>query len=143
MTRRVALPEQYLAGLRVLVTSIPEGRVIAYSDAATVIGYGSGRHSAAALSAGLLEGTPWWRVIRTDGTITGDLAGTAARHWHEEGTPLKTVSKRGARGEQSGGSCVRVDMRFARWSPPDDVLRAVDAAIDDAAPLECPPLMVN
>ncbi|GAA1352457.1 MGMT family protein [Falsarthrobacter nasiphocae] len=117
---RPSLPPDYVAGLRVLIESIPPGRVIAYSDAAEAIGYGSGRHSAAALAGGLVPGVPWWRVIRADGSIVERLAPEAWRRWAEEGTPLMPDGK-------------RVRMALARWRADDDVLRAVDAAIEAAS----------
>lgn len=119
VARRVSFPPEFVAGLRALISEIPPGRVIAYSDAAAAIGYGTGRHSAAALSAGLLGDCPWWRVIRADGTLVADLLPAARIRWEAEGTPLASRD--------------RVNMDSARWRPAPDVLERVDRVIDDAA----------
>jgi hypothetical protein len=48
--------------------------------------------------------TPWWRIIRADGTLPPILAEQGLAAWITENTPLKGQ---------------RVDMSHARWQPDD------------------------
>lgn len=80
---------------------IPSGRVLSYGDIAELLGSGGARQVGKAMAQPGVE-RPWWRVIRSDGTITEALSEQAAQRWVEEQTPR--------RGD-------RVDMSRARWQP--------------------------
>ena len=52
------------------VYAIPYGQVMGYKDVACKIGYPTyARHVGFVLSATFDEDVPWWRVIRSDGSI--------------------------------------------------------------------------
>ena len=52
------------------VEDIPYGKVMGYKDVACKIGYPNhARHVGFVLSATFEEDLPWWRVIRSDGSI--------------------------------------------------------------------------
>ena len=91
-----------------VLADVPAGRVCSYGDIAAVIGSGP-RQVAAAMASGAVVG-PWWRVIRSDGTLPPALWERALGHYRTEGTPLRT-----ARGERVETA---VDMAQARWSFP-------------------------
>jgi alkylated DNA nucleotide flippase Atl1 len=93
-------PTEYAERVLDVVEKIPPGRVMAYGDIAEYLGEGGPRQvgRVMALWGGAV---PWWRVIRSDGSLPTCHAQNARSHYLAEGTPL--------RGE-------RVDMRLARWS---------------------------
>lgn len=92
-------PTEFAERVLDLVEKIPPGRVMAYGDIAEYLGEGGPRQvgRVMALWGGAV---PWWRVIRSDGSLPACHARSARPHYLAEGTPL--------RGE-------RVDMRRARW----------------------------
>jgi alkylated DNA nucleotide flippase Atl1 len=92
-------PTEFAERVLDVVERIPPGRVMAYGDIAEYLGEGGPRQvgRVMALWGGAV---PWWRVIRSDGSLPPSHANRAHRYYAEEGTPL--------RGE-------RVDMRLARW----------------------------
>ena len=57
------------------------------------------------------DGTPWWRIVRADGTLPASLSVRAAPHYRAEGTPLK-----GAAGPDDAAG-PRVDLAAALWAP--------------------------
>lgn len=92
---------EYAEAVHGLARAIPSGRVLSYGDVAELLGSGGPRQVGRAMQQGP-DGTPWWRVIRADGGMTGFLAAEAADHWELEQTPMR-------RG--------KVDMARARWHP--------------------------
>lgn len=52
---------------------------------------------------------PWWRVVRSDGTLLPAHELRALDHYRAEGTPLREASHR------AEGHIPRIDMRRARW----------------------------
>ena len=103
--------------LAALARRIPAGRAVSYGGLAAVLGAGGPRQAGRAM-AEADPGTPWWRVVRADGSLPAHLAHRAARRWADEGTPVRA------------GAVPRVDLSRARWEP-DDADRA--AAEDLAA----------
>jgi alkylated DNA nucleotide flippase Atl1 len=87
-----------------LVTTIPEGRVLAYGDIAKRLG-GMGARTVGTVMSRYGSDVPWWRVIRSDGRPPQGLEDEAVEHWRAEGTPM-------VRGLVDGG---RADMGRARW----------------------------
>lgn len=92
-----------------VVHSIPAGRVLGYKDVGVILGHpGRARHVGFALSA-LPPGhqTPWWRVLRSDGTIAmqGDPDRGPEQHDRltAEGVAISAAG--------------RVSMRTYRWDP--------------------------
>ena len=96
-----ALPTPFAEEVLDLVAEIPAGRVMAYSDVASVLGRGGARQVGQAL-ARFGSGAPWWRVLRADGSC-------ADIHRDEQ------VSRLRADGVRFSGT--RVDMDSARWRP--------------------------
>jgi methylated-DNA-protein-cysteine methyltransferase related protein len=100
---------------------VPPGRAISYGGLAGVLGAGGPRQAGRAMS-GAPEGTPWWRIVRADGTLPVSLSARTAPHYRAEGTPLKVTAGTDA------GAPVRVDLALARWAP-DAAARSVLARL--------------
>lgn len=103
-------PSPYAEAVLDLVDQIPPGRVLAYGDVAALLGAGGPRQVAAVMSH-YGSGVPWWRVVRADGSPAPLVAVEALARLRSEGTPLV--------GGQLAGA--RVDIRQARWQPPETV----------------------
>ncbi|MFN0061437.1 MAG: MGMT family protein [Myxococcaceae bacterium] len=79
-----------------IVRGIPRGQVMSYGSVAARAGrWGGARHVAKSLRR--LPGTPWWRVIRSDGTLAQAVALEQASRLRREG-----LTVRGRRVEPSG-----------------------------------------
>ena len=91
-----------------LTSQIPHGKVLGYGHVAALIGKPRhARHVGNALKAlPLHSNVPWWRVIRSDGTIAmqGDILRGPLQIKH---LSAELVSFRGE----------KVDMKKARWIP--------------------------
>ena len=91
-----------------LVRLIPTGKVLGYGHVATLLGYPRrARHVGFALGA-LLPATdvPWWRVIRSDGSIA------------MQGDPLRgPVQQHKLRAEGVSFRGQKVNMKRCRWEP--------------------------
>ena len=74
---------------------------MSYGDIAEYVGAGGPRQVGRVMSE-YGGGVPWWRVIRTDGSLPACHEGEGLERLRSEGTPMRP-----------GG--VRVDMRQARW----------------------------
>ncbi|MFD4373509.1 MGMT family protein [Streptomyces sp. NPDC058486] len=87
---------------------IPPGRVMTYGDVAEWLGEGGPRQVGRVMS--LYGGSaPWWRVVRSDGTLLPGHELRALGHYRDEGTPLRQ------RGPAADGHVPKIDMRRARW----------------------------
>lgn len=93
-----------------VVAMIPPGRVLAYGDVAELLGSGGPRQVGQSMGRGGAD-VPWWRVIRSNGTLPEALQPLAARHWDAESTPR-------------AGSGVR--MMRARWQPTEEDHTRID-----------------
>ncbi|GGT39760.1 MGMT family protein [Streptomyces purpureus] len=104
------LPElpEYAERVLEVTEHIPPGRVMTYGDVAEWLGEGGPRQVGRVMA---LYGSavPWWRVVRSDGTLLPGHEVRALSHYRAEGTPLREAA-RGARGHVP-----RLDMRRARW----------------------------
>ncbi|GAA2974210.1 MULTISPECIES: MGMT family protein [Streptomyces] len=87
---------------------IPPGRVMTYGDVAEWLGEGGPRQVGRVMA---LYGAaaPWWRVVRSDGTLLPGHELRALDHYRDEGTPLREAS------QGADGHLPRLDMRRARW----------------------------
>lgn len=65
--------------------AVPAGRVTSYGKVAALLGLTSPRRPAAAMTRAP-DGLPWWRMVRSDGTLPAALRLRAEPHWDEEGT---------------------------------------------------------
>lgn len=101
-------PTEYAERVLDTVDLIPSGRVMTYGDVAEYLGEGGPRQvgRVMALYGG---GVPWWRVVRSDGTLLPGHELSALAAYRAEGTPLRE------RGPAAEGHIPRVDMRRARW----------------------------
>ncbi|QIK67415.1 MGMT family protein [Nocardioides sp. HDW12B] len=98
--------EQYVEAVLALVEQVPPGRVTTYGAVADALGRDLGRggpRQVGSVMATWGGGVPWWRVIRSDGTVPAHLGPEALQCWWSEGTPLRP----------SG----RVDLAAAFWAP--------------------------
>jgi alkylated DNA nucleotide flippase Atl1 len=101
------LPE-YAERVLEVAEHIPPGRVMTYGDVAEWLGEGGPRQVGRVMA--LYGGSvPWWRVVRSDGTLLSGHEPRALQHYRTEGTPLRQAPP-GAEGHVP-----RLDMRRARW----------------------------
>jgi methylated-DNA-protein-cysteine methyltransferase-like protein len=71
-----------------VVRAIPKGRVLSYGAVAARAGrWGGARHVAKSLRR--LKGVPWWRVIRSDGTLAAAVALEQGRRLRAEGIDVR------------------------------------------------------
>lgn len=92
---------QYTEAVHRVACTIPAGAVLTYGDIAELLGSGGPRQVGAAMAHS--EGDlPWWRVLRANGTLPGELQERARQQWIEESMPMR-------RG--------RVHVAAARWQP--------------------------
>lgn len=117
MTKPPELPP-YVDRVFAVVDRIPPGRVMAYGDIAEWLGEG-GPRQVGTVMAKYGGGSPWWRVVRSDGGFLPGHEREALANYREEATPLK---RDGA----------RVDMVRARWWPEGD--RPTGAGAMDEVP---------
>ena len=71
MQRRAPRPDSLFARVHVVVRRIPRGRVTTYGDIARLVGLRNGARTVGWALHALPtdEAAPWWRVIRSDGTV--------------------------------------------------------------------------
>ncbi|HJX77718.1 MGMT family protein [Glutamicibacter sp.] len=94
---------EYAEAVHRLAALIPPGAVLSYGDVAELLGSGGPRQAGKAMASSP-SATPWWRIIRADGTLPPVLAEQGNTAWITECTPRKGQ---------------RVDMSRARWQPDD------------------------
>jgi alkylated DNA nucleotide flippase Atl1 len=96
--------DEYVEAVLTCVEEVPRGRVTTYGAIAEAVGrFGPRRVGNVMATHG--GGVPWWRVVRSDGTLPSSHAETAHAHYLAEGTPLRS----------SG----RIDMAEAFWERED------------------------
>lgn len=69
------------------VRQIPKGKTGSYSLIALLAGK-PGRARAVVRSLHALEGVPWWRVIKSDGTVAKEIAASQALKLRREGVEV-------------------------------------------------------
>jgi len=71
MRRQTPRPDSLFARVHAVIRRIPRGRVTTYGDVAHLVGLRNGARTVgwALHSLPTAEAAPWWRVIRSDGTI--------------------------------------------------------------------------
>ncbi|PTL78676.1 MGMT family protein [Vitiosangium sp. GDMCC 1.1324] len=81
-------PLPFPEAVRRAVRAIPRGEVRSYAQVALYAGRpGAARGVGRELKT--LQNVPWWRVIRSDGTLAPGIAVEQARRLKAEGVPLK------------------------------------------------------
>jgi alkylated DNA nucleotide flippase Atl1 len=93
---------EYVEAVLLVVEQVPRGRVTSYGAIADRVGVGGPRRVGRVLSQ-FGGPVPWWRVVRSDGSLPPSHDDEARAHYLDEGTPLRP----------SG----RVDMPRAYWQP--------------------------
>ncbi|RCW42831.1 O(6)-alkylguanine repair protein YbaZ [Halopolyspora algeriensis] len=93
------MDEQTLEQVRSVVASIPPGRVLGYGDVAELAGLRSARLVGRILAEDGAD-LPWYRVLRSDGTVAEHIRHRQLEHLRAEGV----LADNG-----------RVDMRRYRW----------------------------
>jgi alkylated DNA nucleotide flippase Atl1 len=99
--------DDYVEQVLSLVEQVPSGRVTTYGLIAEALHRTLGRggpRQVGAVMATYGGPVPWWRVVRSDGTLPPSHQDEARQTYLEEGTPLRP----------SGN----VDLRQAFWRPP-------------------------
>jgi alkylated DNA nucleotide flippase Atl1 len=117
--------EEYVEQVLSLVEQVPAGRVTTYGLVAealhATLGRGGPRQVGAVL-ASYGGPVPWWRVVRSDGSLPDSHLTDALQEYLAEGTPLR----------RSGS----VDLRAAVWCPDEDCGRTggeLAVPVDDVA----------
>ena len=83
----------WLQAVERAVRAIPKGQTASYARVALMSGKpGAARAVVQALHR--LEGIPWWRVLRSDGTLAPQVAIEQARKLTREGVSLSPVGER-------------------------------------------------
>ena len=85
-------PEEYTELVLRCAESVPPGRVTTYGAIAVAVGDvvgGGGPRQVGNVMARHGGPVPWWRVVRSDGTLPSSHQGEALARYREEGTPLK------------------------------------------------------
>lgn len=83
----------WLDAVRAAVRAIPRGQTASYAQVALRAGRpGAARAVARALR--LIEGVPWWRVVRSDGTLAPAVAAEQQRRLAREGVRRRAGAAR-------------------------------------------------
>ena len=85
-------PDEYVELVLICVEQIPRGRVSTYGAIAEVVGQvagGGGPRQVGSIMASHGGPVPWWRVVRSDGSLPASHQDEARQAYLEEGTPLR------------------------------------------------------
>lgn len=97
-----------------VLEAVPPGSVTSYGRVAALLGLATPRRPAAAMRR-CPDSLPWWRMVRSDGSLPAALAARAAPEWAREGT-----TNDGARAHRS-----------AFWAPSQTELGALFARLSE------------
>jgi methylated-DNA-protein-cysteine methyltransferase-like protein len=78
----------WLRSVERAVKAIPKGQTVSYGQVAMLAGRAGGAR-AVVRALHLLEGVPWWRVIRSDGSIAAPVRAEQSRKLRAEGVDVK------------------------------------------------------
>ena len=84
--------EEYAEAVLRVVERVPRGRVTTYGAVADAVGaqlHRGGPRLVGNVMARHGAGVPWWRVVRSDGSLPPSHEGEARQAYLEEGTPLR------------------------------------------------------
>ncbi len=100
--------DEYVERVLAMVERVPAGRVTTYGLIAEAVGCGGPRQVGRVMAR---HGgpTPWWRVVRADGSLPRSHRLEAFSRYREESTAL--------RGDIFDASTLRVDLGAALWDP--------------------------
>jgi methylated-DNA-protein-cysteine methyltransferase-like protein len=78
----------WVTAVEAVVRSIPRGQTLSYAQVAMFAGKpGASRAVVRALYA--IDGAPWWRVIKSDGTVAKEMFSRQAPRLKRDGLTLK------------------------------------------------------
>jgi methylated-DNA-protein-cysteine methyltransferase-like protein len=84
----MAKSDDWAAQVAKVVKAIPRGKVLSYAEVALRANKpGAARAVVRALHA--LDDVPWWRVLRSDGTVAPQMMGKQAPRLKREGVQLE------------------------------------------------------
>ena len=87
MTKKKTTLSPWLTAVERAVRGIPKGETASYARVALMSGKpGAARAVVQALHK--LKGIPWWRVLRSDGSLAPQVAAVQAGHLSKEGVKL-------------------------------------------------------
>jgi alkylated DNA nucleotide flippase Atl1 len=89
-----------------VVSAIPEGEAMSYSDVAAALGSRAARGVGQVMAYAGAD-LPWWRVVKASGHPPTDHEARALEYYRAEGTPLRW----------SPSGVFRVDLDVARHRP--------------------------
>lgn len=93
--------DEYAEQVLLCVERIPRGQVTTYGAIADLLGSGPRRVGNVMARHG--GPVPWWRVVRSDGSLPPSHQGEARQRYLEEGTPMRPTGS--------------VDITAAFWLP--------------------------
>ena len=87
MARHTAAVTPFLERLAAVVRSIPKGKTLSYAQVAMRVGRPG---AARAVVAGLyrVDDLPWWRVVKSDGTVAKEMLSRQGPKLRAEGVHL-------------------------------------------------------
>jgi methylated-DNA-protein-cysteine methyltransferase-like protein len=100
------MPVGLFARIYAIVRRVPRGRVTTYGDVARLAGLHGGARTVGWALASLshVDAAPWWRVVRSDGTLPNPRFAAEQR---------KRLAREGIRFTRRGA----VDLRRYGWPP--------------------------
>jgi methylated-DNA-protein-cysteine methyltransferase-like protein len=83
----------FVRAVRRVVRAIPRGRTLSYGEVALRAGKPRGAR-AVVRALRHLDDVPWWRVIRSDGTLAPQVANEQAQLLAQEGVRARTGARK-------------------------------------------------
>ena len=80
-------PDSFEARVAAVVRSIPRGKTLGYAQVALLAGK-PGRARAVVRALHALKGVPWWRVLKSDGTVAKEVAAEQVPKLRREGVQI-------------------------------------------------------
>jgi methylated-DNA-protein-cysteine methyltransferase-like protein len=93
-----------------VVSSIPRGQVLSYAQVALRSGKPGGAR-AVVRALHQISGAPWWRVIRSDGTMAPQIAPKQAPRLRSDGVQVRGLRVRPGRTRSAGRAIHRTRQR--------------------------------
>lgn len=81
------MDEKFIERVLSLIEQVPPGRAVSYGQLADYLGRGGARNIGQIMSV-YGSAVPWWRVVRTDGSMAPHLMLEAQQHWRDESMPV-------------------------------------------------------
>lgn len=112
MNEPAAAPSiEYAQAVHSLAAMVPAGAAVSYKDVAELLGSGGARQVGKAMGSAP-PGTPWWRIVRSNGSMTESLEASARPKWELENLALPGR---------------KINLKVKRWQPTDRQWKAVES----------------